>query len=203
MDSLEENGEELERKKSSSFWEGVKELVRFTILSLLIIIPFRTFIAQPFVVNGTSMDPTFKNGDYLVVNQISYRFEKPARGEVIIFKYPRDLSKSFIKRVIGLPGETVEVDGTKVTIKNLDNPGGLTLTEPYITHQGSFNVETTLKDDEYFVMGDNRAQSLDSRYWGPLKRNLVIGKPFIRLLPVQTISLYPGNWSTRYSTKSL
>lgn len=203
MDSLEENGEELERKKSSSFWEGVKELVRFTILSLLIIIPFRTFIAQPFVVNGTSMDPTFKNGDYLVVNQISYRFEKPARGEVIIFKYPRDLSKSFIKRVIGLPGETVEVDGAKVTIKNLDNPGGLTLTEPYIIHQGSFNVETTLKDDEYFVMGDNRAQSLDSRYWGPLKRNLVIGKPFIRLLPVQTISLYPGNWSARYSTKSL
>ncbi|MEK9201374.1 MAG: signal peptidase I [Patescibacteria group bacterium] len=203
MDSLEENGEELERKKSSSFWEGVKELVRFTILSLLIIIPFRTFIAQPFVVNGTSMDPTFKNGDYLVVNQISYRFEKPARGEVIIFKYPGDLSKSFIKRVIGLPGETVEVDGAKVTIKNLDNPGGLTLTEPYIIHQGSFNVETTLKDDEYFVMGDNRAQSLDSRYWGPLKRNLVIGKPFIRLLPVQTISLYPGNWSARYSTKSL
>ncbi|MEK7180079.1 MAG: signal peptidase I [Patescibacteria group bacterium] len=198
MDSLEENGEELERKKSSGFWEGVKELVRFTILSLLIIIPFRTFIAQPFVVNGTSMDPTFKNGDYLIVNQISYRFEKPARGEVIIFKYPRDLSKSFIKRVIGLPGETVEIDGTEVTIKNAENSNGLRLLEPYIVHQGSASMTVTLKEDEYFVLGDNRAGSLDSRYWGPLKRDLIVGTPLVRLLPPQTVSLHPGDWSTRY-----
>lgn len=198
MDSLEENGVKPAEKKPSGFWESVIELLRFTILSLLIIIPFRMFIAQPFVVNGTSMDPTFKNGDYLIVNQIGYRFEEPKRGEVLVFKYPVDMKKSFIKRIIGLPNETVEIDGNKVTIKNEENPEGFVITEPYVIHQGSVTQKVTLKADEYFVMGDNRAGSLDSRYWGPLKRNLVIGTPLVRLLPPQTISIRPGDWSTNY-----
>ncbi len=91
---------------------------------LSLFFPIRLFVAQPFIVSGASMDPTFETGEYLIVDQLSYHFDDPVRGQVVIFKYPKDESKYFIKRVIGLPGETVQIEGTDVTIFNESNPDG-------------------------------------------------------------------------------
>lgn len=173
----------------------LKEIVKFTLIALAIVIPIRAYIAQPFIVSGASMDPTFATGQYLIVDQLSYHFEDPKRDEVIIFKYPRDPETYFIKRIIGLPGETVSMDGGKVTIVNKDNPKGFLLNESaYITrdHRTSDTFTITLGPTEYFVMGDNRPQSSDSRSWGPLESKFIVGKPFVRLLPFSKISLFPG-----------
>ena len=177
-------------KRGDSF----KDIARFTFFALLIIVPFRMFVAQPYVVSGASMDPTFKDGDYLIVDQLTPRFEELSRGEVLIFKYPLDPSRSFIKRVIGLPGETLDIQSGVVHIKNSMHPEGLTLAEPYVVHGQESTLTVTLTSDEYFVMGDNRAGSLDSRIWGALNKKFIIGHPIIRLLPLPKIGLLPGNY---------
>ncbi len=179
------------QKKKEPFFT---EIVKFTLLALLIVLPIRIFVAQPFIVNGASMDPSFETGEYLIVDQLSYRIGEPQRGQVVIFKYPKDTTKYFIKRVIGLPGETVELDGTHVIIKNKSNPDGFALQEPYISFKNEKEdyLQVTLKDNEYFVMGDNRRQSSDSRAWGTLPRNLIVGTPFIRLFPLERINVLPG-----------
>ncbi len=181
-----------EEKKEHFF----KDLIKFGILAFIVVLPIRFFVAQPFIVSGASMDPTFETGEYLIVDQLSYRIGEPERGQVVIFKYPKDPSKYFIKRIIGLPGESVEINGTTVTIKNKTYPNGFTLDEPYISevNEKEDNIKVTLKDTDYFVMGDNRRQSSDSRVWGTLPRNLIIGTPLIRLFPFQKISVHPGTF---------
>lgn len=173
-----------------SFWE----LVRFTVLAILIVIPIRVFIAQPFVVSGSSMVPTFHNAEYLIVDEISYRFKDPERNDVVIFRYPNDTKKFFIKRVIGLPNETVDIKGSTVTITNSENKNGFVLSEPYVGSISNNNTHFELKDGEYFVMGDNRMQSSDSRYWGAVKEELIIGKAFLRLLPINKVDILPGEY---------
>jgi signal peptidase I len=177
-------------KKDSFF----TEIFKFVFFTLIIVLPIRFFIAQPFIVSGASMDPTFETGQYLIVDQLSYHLGSPERGQVIIFKYPKDTSKYFIKRVIGLPGETVIIDGTKVTIKNKQHPNGFTLNEPYIDSRNQAEgAETiTLPSNQYFVMGDNRRQSSDSRAWGTVPRSDIIGTPFLRLFPFDKIGVEPG-----------
>jgi signal peptidase I len=175
------------------------DLIKFGIMILAIVIPFRIFIAQPYIVEGASMDPTFKNGDYLIVDQISYRFEPPTRGAVIILKYPKDPSKNFIKRVIGFPGETVSINAGIVSIIN--STGTIKLDEPYIKLPKTENFQMTLKDSEYFVMGDNRAGSSDSRYWGPLPKEDIVGRPLIRLLPISNMGTFPGNYYNEAKTE--
>ncbi len=172
------------------FWE----LVRFAIIALLVVVPIRAFIAQPFIVSGSSMYPTFEDGNYLIVDEISYRFETPARGDVIIFRFPKDKKKFFIKRIIGLPGETLEIRENIITIKNKDNPGGFVLNEPYVKNISYSDETMELKNDEYFLMGDNRGASSDSRSWGNVKKNLIIGRAFLRLLPLDGIGLLPGHY---------
>jgi signal peptidase I len=177
-------------KKSSFF----KDTAIFAIIAIAVILPIRFFVAQPFIVDGSSMDPTFATNQYLIVDELSYRFEPVSRGDVIIFKYPNDTSKYFIKRVIGLPGETIQIEGTKVLIKNKTNPQGFTLTEDYIAPANfvSDHILTTLSNSQYFVMGDNRGASFDSRAWGPVDKKYIIGRPLIRLFPLDKISLFPG-----------
>lgn len=173
----------------------VKEIVKFTLIALAIVIPIRAYVAQPFIVSGASMDPTFETGQYLIVDQLSYHFEAPKRGEVIIFRYPRDPETFFIKRIIGLPGETISLNNGKVTIINQEHPEGLAIDEAaYITkeHKTSDTFTLTLGIDEYFVMGDNRPQSSDSRAWGPLEEKYIVGRPFVRLLPFTKVSVFPG-----------
>lgn len=170
----------------------IKEVVSYAAIALLVVLPIRIWIAQPFVVNGGSMDTTFANGEYLIVDEITYRFNEPERGDVIIFKYPQDTSKYFIKRVIGLPGETVSVKNDIVTVTNSKYPKGIVLHEPYINSTSFLNRTTTLGGDEYFVMGDNRGVSSDSRVWGPLPKEDIIGRPLVRLLPFSRINFLPG-----------
>lgn len=179
--------ENIKKNESSS----VIELLKYAIVALVIVIPFRIFIAQPYIVDGSSMDPTFKNGDYLIVDQISKRFVVPDRLSVIIIRYPKDPSKFFIKRLIAFPGEKITIENGKVTIfKN--NEKIEELNEPYIYYTKNENFSRELKENEYFVMGDNRASSSDSRIWGALTKENIIGTPIIRLLPINKITLFPG-----------
>ncbi|MCX6754911.1 MAG: signal peptidase I [Candidatus Nomurabacteria bacterium] len=184
----------------SKFKEGLEnfwELVKFAIVALIIVIPIRMFVAQPFLVSGDSMFPTFHNGEYLIVDELSYIIGSPHRGDVIVFRYPGDTKRFFIKRIIGLPNEEVSIKDGIVTIINKENPKGFTLVEPYIDEK--FNTTDNYKtgDGEYFVMGDNRNRSSDSRVWAEpnttkLTNKLIIGRAYLRLLPLQNISYLPG-----------
>lgn len=177
-------------RKEKSF---LRELLEFLVIALIIIVPVRAFIAQPFVVSGPSMDPTFASGDYLIVDELSYRFRDPHRGDVIVMRYPNDPSEFFIKRIIGLPGETISINNTSVRIQNTKHPEGFILDEPYIAYTGNgLNQRVVLGTEEYFVMGDNRPHSSDSRLWGVLPESHIIGRPFVRLYPVSTIDYAPG-----------
>jgi len=180
-----------QENKKGSFGEFIK----FIVIAAVIVIPFRMFIAQPFVVNGASMDPTFESGEYLIVDQLTYQFESPKRGSVLIFRYPKDPKKFFIKRIAGLPGETLELRGEIITIKNSDHPEGFQLDEPYLKYTRADNMTVVLGPDEYFVLGDNRQASSDSRVWGTLPENLIVGRPIIRLLPPNKIDWLPGDYS--------
>ena len=186
---MEENNNQAPKQPSkSSSWE----LVRYAIIALIIVIPFRIFIAQPYIVSGSSMDPTFEDADYLIVDQLSKRFEEPQRESVVIIRYPKDPSKFFIKRLIGFPGETVEIKNGVVTIYNENNKDGIKLNEPYVVYKKDENFSTKLGENEYFVMGDNRAGSSDSRAWGSLPKKYIIGRPIVRLLPIKNIGFWPG-----------
>lgn len=172
----------------------VTEIVRFALFALLIVLPIRIFVAQPFIVSGASMETTFSTGQYLIVDQLTYHFEEPERGEVIVFRYPRDPSKFFIKRIIGLPGDTLQIEGNKVTITNEEHPEGILLDETYVLGMKPNTIlSETLGDNEYFVMGDNRDASSDSRSWGVLQRDKIIGRAFLRLFPFSEIGVFPGD----------
>ncbi len=193
-------------------WYVIKEIASIAIISFVIVLPIRMFIAQPFVVSGDSMDNTFKDGSYLIIDEISYRFNEPQRGDVVIFKVPEEglalqhqnLDKTvyYIKRVIGLPGETVEVNGDQIKIINSENPNGLILVEPYIYINKSVpsafsqvKISKTLGDNEYFVLGDNRHNSSDSRIWGTLNKDLIKGRAIVRLFPFNQTGVFPGKFN--------
>jgi signal peptidase I len=161
------------------------EIIKVVIISLIIILPIRYYLIQPFYVEGASMEPNFYDKEYLVIDEISYRFNNPQRGEVIILKNPNDRHFYFIKRVIGLPGEKIAVLNGRVFINDKQ------LEENYIK---SFSHDdygpTTLADDEYFVMGDNRNNSSDSRYFGPLNRQDIIGRVWVRGWPLNRFNTF-------------
>jgi len=168
------------------------ELIKFAFIAFLIVVPVRLYIAQPFFVSGQSMDPTFHDGQYLIIDELSYRFSEPKRGDVIIFKYPKDPSLYFIKRIIGLPGETVSVTNDTTTITKTDGTA-IVRNESYVGNRGSGSVTYILNSDQYFVMGDNRPESSDSRVWGPLPRENIVGHALLRMFPVDTFDIFPGS----------
>lgn len=166
------------------------ELAKFVIITLLIVVPIRTFIAQPFIVSGQSMYPTFDDNEYLIVDELSYHLRKPERGEVIVFRFPQDPDKHFIKRIIGLPGETVSIRDNEVLITT--SVDTIKIEEPYADSHRLADMTRTLGENEYFVMGDNRAVSLDSRSWGPLPEELITGRALVRLFPPSRVGILPG-----------
>ncbi len=175
------------------FGGAVREILTFIVLAVIIVVPIRFFIAQPFVVEGESMHPTFESGDYLVVDELTYHFGDPERGDVVIFRYPGDPSVFYIKRIIGLPGETVHIDHGKTSISKIDG-STVILNETYVVAEdATYSLDTTLGTDQFFVMGDNRPRSSDSRVWGPLPRKDLIGRAFIRLLPTAHAGMLPGS----------
>ena len=183
-----------EKKKRQNFFI---ELLKFTVIAVAIVVPIRVYVAQPFIVSGSSMVPTFENGEYLIVDELSYRFNNPERGEVIIFRYPKDTSKFFIKRIIGLPGERLLIENGSITVFSQQHPDGLPLNEPYLAQQSEDTSEIELADNEYFVLGDNRIASSDSRVWGPLMEDLIVGKAFLRLLPINKVAAHPGDFDAQ------
>lgn len=177
-------------------WKGLlKDLFTLVLLIVVVVIPIRLFIISPFVVDGESMHPTFANLDYLVVDELLYRFKSPARGDVVVFRYPNNPSIFYIKRIIGLPGETVSINRGVVTVIGASGES-TSLTEPYIVNEdATYTKDVSLNTDEYFVMGDNRPNSSDSRVWGPLPRKDIIGRVDLRLLPVKELGFFPGTAS--------
>ncbi len=151
-------------EQPNKFLHSVAEVFKLAFITALIVVPIRTFVAQPFIVSGSSMEPTFQDGEYLIVDELSYHLREPRLGEVIIFRFPRDPDKFFIKRIVGAPGDTVDSLGKTVA----------------------------LDTGEYFVEGDNRGESYDSRSWGILPREYIIGRAFLRLFPLNRLSVSPG-----------
>lgn len=177
--------------KKDGIWS---DTLKFALIALLIVVPVRWFIAQPFIVRGESMQPTFENNEYLIVDQLSYRFHEPQRGDVIIMRYPKDPKTFFIKRIIGLPNETVEIQGKNIMVRQGVGGEAITLDESFIAPERmreEYKVYT-LGPDEYFVMGDNRIASSDSRIWGNLPRKDIVGRAYLRLWPLNRINLFPG-----------
>ncbi len=162
------------------------EMIQVLAISLAIIIPIRWFLIQPFYVQGASMEPNFFDHEYLIIDELSYRLSDPNRGDVVVFRYPKDPDQYFIKRVIGLPGETAEVAAGKVKIYNNEFPNGQVLDESgYLDQDFTASSQTvTLKAGEFFLLGDNRASSLDSRFFGPVKREHIIGRVWVRGYPI-------------------
>lgn len=173
--------------------EFIIELVKVVIISLAIIIPVRYFLIQPFYVKGASMEPNFYDNEYLIIDEISYRFNEPQRGDIVVFKYSKDPGQYFIKRIIGLPGEKIEIKNGQIKIYNKDNPNGMLLNENGYLSKGvvtSGNVHTQLAGDEYFVLGDNRGSSLDSRIFGPIKDVFIVGRAWVRGWPFDKINVF-------------
>ncbi len=185
MGNSGKNGGGQKPKKESSWG--------FLFVLLAILLPIRLFVAEPFLVYGDSMKPTFETGDYLIVDELTYRLREPKRGDVVVLKPPQDEKRHFIKRIIGLPGDTVTVNGSEVTITNNANPAGFRLNEPYITLQSDKESRITLSADEYFVAGDNRSASFDSRSWGPLPSGNITGRALFRLYPFKSLGILPGS----------
>jgi signal peptidase I len=172
--------------------QALKEIVIFVVLAIIIVLPIRLFVAQPFVVDGESMHPTFENANYLIVDELTYHFEAPQRGDVIVFRYPGNPKIFYIKRIIGLPGETVSINSGVVNITKT-NGQSITLSEPYaVVEDATYTQTTTLGSNQYWVMGDNRPESSDSRVWGPLPSQNIIGRVFLRLLPANDVGFLPG-----------
>lgn len=163
------------------FWE----IIQVAIIAFVIVFPIRYFLFQPFLVQGNSMEPNFNQHDYLIVDEISYRFREPKRGEVIVFRYPGNPKYRYIKRIIGLPGEEVIIEDGKVLIngKVLDESDYL---PPGTETPGYFYGK--LGPNEYFVLGDNRSFSSDSRRWGPLPRKNIVGRVIFRLFPLRALA---------------
>ena len=177
---------------NNSFSGFAVELVKIVLIALAIIIPIRTFILQPFYVKGASMEPTFHDNEYLIIDELSYRLHQPQRGDIIVLRSPA-LGEFLIKRVIGLPGERLVVNDGKITIFNATDPNGAELDESaYLasTVLTFGNIDVTLGANQYYVMGDNRPASLDSRSFGPIVRKDIVGRTALRAWPVTKMTTF-------------
>lgn len=178
--------------KKQNEWT-LKEFISFVVITLAIVLPIRIYIAQPFIVSGESMEPTFETGQYLIVDQLSYRFSDLERGDVVVFKLPQnDSNKHLIKRLIGLPGESIKIESSFVYVKKVGSDEYEMLEEDYIKYHSNESVMFDIGLDEYFLMGDNRNNSLDSRFFGPVKEGFIRGKALVRLFPFNKIDWNPG-----------
>lgn len=191
QNNQEQNNQEPSKvKKALNF---IWEITKIVVIASVIVLPIRYFLFQPFIVKGESMVPNFQDGNYLIVDEISYRLSEPKRGDVVVFDtnfLPRYVGQRFIKRVIGLPGETIDIKNSKITISK--DGKELVLNEKYLPANFKIaqTLNITLNKDQYFVMGDNRDFSYDSRMWGALPKTDIIGKVFLRVLPITEMKKY-------------
>jgi len=184
------------------FFLFVWEIIKVVCISLAIILPIRYYLIQPFYVKGASMEPNFYDHEYLIVDEISYRFKTPERGQVIVFRYPKNPQEYFIKRIIALPGEEVQIKDGKIIVYNKLNPEGLVLKEEYlpVDLETTDNSGTKLEvgANEYFVLGDNRNASKDSRSFGPVDKTFITGKVMFRGWPLNKITVFNEGYWPKY-----
>lgn len=198
--SLEQNGNEEQSADRRPIWGAaalfVFDFIKVFVIAVAIIVPVRWFLFQPFVVTGDSMRPNFEDGNYLIVDEITYRLREPHRGEVVVMRFPHDPSQFFIKRIVGLPGERVVVDNGHMTVYSPNSTDGTNLDETYLPNKNSTfgNVDRVLGPDEFFVLGDNRLSSSDSRIWGPLPRGSVVGRVYLRLFPLGDFKFFTQSY---------
>lgn len=168
------------------FWASSWEVIKTIGIAAIVVFGIRAVLFQPFLVSGASMEPNVSQSNYLIIDELTYRFREPMRGEVIVFRYPGDPSTFYIKRIMGLPGEQIDVEGGSLSVN------GTKIDESaYLKGIGtSGTVHTKLSPSEYFVMGDNRGNSYDSRAWGPLDKKYVVGRALLRLFPFNRISIF-------------
>ncbi len=168
------------------FLANLWEIIEVVLIAGITVFIIRTYVVQPFLVSGQSMEPNFQGGNYLLIDEVSYRLEDPQRGDVIVFRYPGDEKTFYIKRIIGIPGDQVVVSNGRVSIN------GQILNETYLDEdiRTVGNINRKLGPDEYFVMGDNRDYSFDSRQWGILSEKNIIGIVRLRLFPLNKIQIY-------------
>jgi signal peptidase I len=185
------------------FFLFVWEITKIVCVSLAIILPVRYYLIQPFYVKGASMEPNFHDSEYLIIDEISYRFTPPVRGQVIVFRYPLNPQEYFIKRVIGLPGEEVQIKDGSVTIFNSEHPEGFTIQEKYLpadlTTYNQSEAKVSVGSEEYFVLGDNRNASKDSRSFGPVNRSFITGKVLFRGWPLNEITVFDNKYWPQYN----
>lgn len=177
--------------KAARWIFAVLEIVQIGVLSLAFVILIRTFIVQPFYVKGASMEPSFNDHEYLLIDEVTYRLRDPLRGEIVVFRYPKNPREFFIKRIIGLPGETVEIKEGRIRIASEAVPGGFILNESYLDDLSTGgDRRVRLADSEYYLLGDNRDASLDSRIFGPVKRQFIVGRVWVRGWPLDRIDKF-------------
>lgn len=203
------NGKNIDEDDSLTAGQFFLEMVKVFLLAAVVIIPVRVFLFQPFFVQGQSMQPNFEDGEYLVVNEFGYKktaigpeprsfftvdpFKELSRQEPVVFRSPQKNGQYLIKRVIGLPGESVKIEDSKVMIANATHPEGFVLDESAYLARTVVTTDmkaVTLGPDEYFVLGDNRGHSHDSRFFGPIGKDSVVGRVLIRAWPVSRAEWY-------------
>lgn len=177
-----------EKKVLASVGSFFLEVIKLAILSGITIGLVRYFLFKPFYVRGQSMEPTFYERDYLIIDELSYRFREPKRGEVVVFKAPNG-TDYYLKRVVGLPGERIKIENNKVVIYNEENLQGMVLDETYLDDQTLGNVMESLGPGEYFLLGDNRDASYDSRRFGAISKNTLVGRAWLRGWPLSRIGV--------------
>ena len=174
------------------------EIAETAILAILIFLALYLFLVRPHQIRGDSMIPNFHNGEYLLTEMVSHNLLKkaPQRGEVVVFRSPEQPNLDFIKRIIGLPGEKIKLQNGKVFIINKDNPEGFLLEEDYLKEGTVTEGRRTIQEGElfnigegYVVLGDNRERSSDSREWGVIKREGIIGRVWLRYWPPEAVGL--------------
>ncbi|MDP2638551.1 MAG: signal peptidase I [Candidatus Azambacteria bacterium] len=175
-----------------STFQFLWDLIKITAVALILAGVVRYFLVQPFFVEGASMEPNFETGEYLLIDEVSYHFKPVKRGEVVVFHYPLDTSKYYIKRVIGLPEEIIEIKDGQVIIYNNERPDGFVIEEEYLPENlvTDGQVKKKLGSEEYFVLGDNRPASSDSRRWGVLTKGDLIGRVWIRAWPISKAVIF-------------
>lgn len=196
QDHLHESSLSETQREKRGVLSSLGEIIRSLFFIAIIVVPIRLFVAQPFIVNGSSMDPTFTHGDYLIIDEISYRLREPERGDVVVLRSPVE-KKYLIKRIMGLPGETVTLSEEHFSVTEAGSDGKtFEVPQPFVRYATEEPRRTiSLGENEYLVLGDNRAASFDSRFFGPIPRDRIIGYALFRLFPFSNISVFPGSIS--------
>jgi signal peptidase I len=182
----------MEAYRMRNFFASLLEIVEIAVIAIVAVFLVRTFLVQPFLVSGSSMVPNFSNGDYVLVDELTYRIRPPERGEVAVFHDPEDYGTYFIKRIIGLPNEKVTIASDTITVVNAQNPQGFVLNESYLPKGlvTSGANTYTLSSSTYLMLGDNRPESYDSRSWGLLPTANIVGMVRIRLWPLNAVTAF-------------